>query len=189
MSEKNFWLVDEEVTVQMEMGGGDIEPIPSKTQCVAAIDEIKWDNYNDEEYYISARWNILQPAEFKGRKIFQKIKVKENDDKKRQKAIKMLAAIDFNAKGGLMASGKEPTDTMLQKSLMNKIMIIMVQVWSIKDESTDETKKGNWISAVSPKSAGTPANVVPVERTYIEADKQGLSNETYDSTDEAKLVF
>jgi hypothetical protein len=188
MSNTNFWLVDEQVTGQMEMGGGDIEPIPSKTQCVAAIDEIKWDNYNDEEY-ISARWNILQPAEFKNRKIFQKIKVKDVDDKKRQKAVKMLAAIDFNAKGGLMSSGKVPTDTLLQKSLMNKIMVIMVQVWAIKDEATGETKKGNWVSAVSPKSAGTPVNAVRVEHIYIEAEKAQLQNEIYDNTDEAELAF
>ena len=187
MNEKNFWLVDEQVTGQMEMSS-DIEPIPSKTQCVAAIDEIKWDNYNDEDY-ISARWNILQPAEFKNRKIFQKIKVKEADDKKRQKAVKMLAAIDFNAKGGLMTSGKVPTDPLLQKALMNKIMVIMVQVWAIKDEATGETKKGNWISAVSPKSSGTPANVVKVEHTYIEAEKSVFHNDTYDNTDEAELAF
>ena len=188
MNEKNFWLVDEQVTGQMEMGGSDIEPIPSKTQCVAAIDEIKWDNHNDEEY-ISARWTILQPAEFKNRKIFQKIKVKDADDKKRQKAVKMLAAIDFNAKGGLMQSGSVPTDTLLQKALMNKIMIIMVQVWAIKDEETGETKKGNWINAVSPKGAGTPTNAVKVERTYIEEEKAQLQNATYDNVDEAELAF
>lgn len=183
MENKNFWLVDEEINGTMEMGGGDIEPIPSKTQLVAAIDEIKWDNYADEEY-ISARWNILQPTEYKGRKIFQKIKVKEEDEKKRQKAIKMLSAIDFNAKGGLMQSGKVPTDTLLQKALMNKIMIIMVQVWAIEDKETGETKKGNWISAVSPRGANTPAKTIPVAQTYVAAEKQDMTDE-----DEAELAF
>ncbi len=178
MSNSNFWFVEEEVTGKMDMGGGDIEPIPSKTQCLAAIDEIKWDNYGGEEY-ISARWNILQPAEFKNRKIFQKIKVKEADDKKRQKAVKMLAAIDFNAKGNLMASGQIPTDALLQKALMNKPMVIMLQIWAIEDSATGETKKGNWISAISPRSANQPAKVIPVAREEI-----AMTDE-----EEAELMF
>lgn len=186
MSNANFWLVDEEITGKMEMGGGDIEPIPAKTQCLAAIDEIKWDSYEGDEY-ISARWNVLQPAEFKNRKIFQKIKVKEADEKKRQKAIKMLAAIDFNAKGGLMSSGQAPTDALMQKGLMNKPMIIMLQVWSLKGDD-GETKTGNWISAVSPRNANQPERVVPVvhENVYEEPTS---ANESYDDSAEAELMF
>lgn len=161
----NFWALEEEVNGEMSLQN-DIEPIPAKTQCLAAIDEIKWDTYENEEY-ISARWNILQPAEFKNRKIFQKLKVNELDVKKKTKALKMLAAIDFNAKGGLMASGKIPTDAMMQKGLMNKIMVIMVQVWAMENSQTGEMKKGNWISAVSPRSATTPERVVPTVRETI----------------------
>ena len=179
----NFWAVEEEITGTMEMGGGNIEPIPARTQCLAAIDEIKWDTYENEEY-ISARWNILQPVEFKNRKIFQKIKVNELDAKKKTKAIKMLAAIDFNAKGGLMASGQAPTDANMQKGLMNKIMIIMVQVWDMENPQTGEMKKGNWVSAVSPRSATTPERVVPVVREHI--SEPASVNESYD---EAELAF
>lgn len=161
----SFWAIEEEINGTMEMGS-EIEPIPAKTQCLAAIDEIKWDTYEGEDH-ISARWNILQPAEYKNRKIFQKLKVNEPDVEKRTKAKKMLAAIDFNAKGGLMASGKEPTDAMMQKGLMNKIMVIMVQIWKMQDQKTGEMRQGNWISAVSPRSATTPERVVPVVRETI----------------------
>lgn len=191
MENKSFWMIEEEVTGKMEMGS-EIEPIPSKTQCLAAIDEIKWDSYEGDEY-ISARWNVLQPAEFKNRKIFQKIKVKEADEKKRHKAIKMLAAIDFNAKGGLMTSGKEPTDALMQKGLMNKPMIIMLQIWAMENTQTGETKKGNWVSAVSPRNANQPERVVPIvhENVY---EEPASANKSYSAApvidvDEDEIPF
>jgi len=191
MSNTNFWNIEEEITGSMEMGS-EIEPIPSKTQCLAAIDEIKWDSYEGEEY-ISARWNVLQPSEFKNRKIFQKIKVKEADEKKRHKAIKMLAAIDFNAKGGLMTSGKEPTDALMQKGLMNKPMIIMLQIWAIENTQTGETKRGNWVSAVSPRNANHPESVIPLayENIYEAPVSANASYAAAPMTDEeeAELVF
>lgn len=188
MSTANFWLVGEEVSGTMEMRGGDIVPIPSKTQCLAAIDESKWDIYNDEEY-ISLRWNVLAPSEYKNRKIFQKIKVQEADEKKRQKAIKMLAAIDFNAKGGLMSIGKTPTNESMQKALMNKPMVIMLQIWAIEDKETGETKRGNWVSAVSPRNANQPEKVIPVAHEYV-SKKPISANISYQvEIDEADLAF
>ena len=58
----------------------------------------------------------------------------------------MLAAIDANCGGKLMASGEEPTDTSLAKALLNKPMHIKVMVWEMDD------RKGNWVSAVAPKA-------------------------------------
>ena len=163
MSSKTaFWIqptAEEELLGKFEMGGGEIEPIPAKTQVLAAIDEIKWDSYNGEEY-ISARWNIFKPDVYKNRKIFQKIKVYDENEKKAEKAKRMLMAIDHNAKGGLAASGKVPDDKMLQK-LTNKFMVIMLQVWEMENES-GETRRGNWVSAVSPRGDDEPANFIPV---------------------------
>jgi len=128
-----------------------MEPIPAKTQARAIIDEAKWDEYKGDNY-ISLSWSIIY-GEYKNRKVFQKLKVKESDDKKRDKALSMLAAIDANAGGRLVASGKEPTDMELALCLCNKPMIIRIEVWEIDD------KKGNWISAVAPvvKRSSTPA--------------------------------
>lgn len=163
----SFWAIEkntaEENLGMFEMGGGEIEPIPAKTQLLAFIDEIKWDEY-DGESYISARWSVIKPEEYKNRKIFQKLKVNQEDSKKREKAVRMLMAIDHNAKGGLLAKGKEPNSSELQKALCNKPMVVMVQIWSIEDKNTGETKKGNWISAVAPKTAGTPDRAVEVVR-------------------------
>lgn len=143
----------------MEMGGGDIEPIPAKTQVLAAPDEAKWDEYQGDEY-ISVRWNILQPKEYAGRKVFQKLRVCDNESKKADKAKRMLAAIDTNAGGKLMAKGERPTDESLTRCLVNKPMVLMLQVWEI--EKDDGTKaRGNWIGAVSPRKGAAVAEAAP----------------------------
>ena len=144
----------------MEMGGGDIEPIPAKTQVLAAPDEAKWDEYEGDEY-VSLRWSILQPKEYAGRKIFQKIRVCDSDSKKSDKATRMLAAIDTNAGGKLLASGERPTDESLTRCLVNKPMVLLLQVWEM--ERDGETKRGNWSGAVSPRQAGAakPAAAKP----------------------------
>jgi len=124
-----------------------MKPIAANTQLVAAIDEIKWDEYQGDSF-ISARWVVLD-GEFKNRKIFQKIRVKEGDKTKRDRHIKMLAAIDANAGGDLMRNGTEPGDSQLGSALSNKPMAIKLGVWEIDDKS------GNWVMAVSPVNSAS----------------------------------
>lgn len=133
-----------------------MEPIPNKTQVKAACDEAKWDEYGGDSY-ISLRWTVLAPAEYKNRKIFQKVRVMDSDSKKSDKAKRMLAAIATNAGGGLLKVQGAPTDQELQKHLLNKPMALLLAVWSIKKED-GETSTGNWVSAVSPlkKQAAQP---------------------------------
>lgn len=157
-----------------EVGGGDIEPIPADTSCLATIDEAKWGNDRENNSFISLRWSVLQPVEYKNRKVFQKLWVLDDDPrakdaaKKRDKAKQMLAAIDANAGGKLMAAAEAPTDESLGACLTNKPMVIKVMQWKIKDESTGETKVGNWIGAVSPRSkTSAPAPKVVVKDNDI----------------------
>jgi hypothetical protein len=168
----SFWNLEETSTGEFEVGGGEIAPIPADTQCLASIDEAKWDNDRDGNSYVSLRWNVLQPAEYKNRKVFQKLWVRDDDPrakdagKKRDKAIRMLGAIDQNAGGKLRAAGVEPTDESLGLALVNKPMLIKVMVWKITDEVTGENKAGNWIGAVSPRSktaAPAVAKAAPVK--------------------------
>lgn len=158
MSNSNFWLVEEDINEeligQFDMGGS-IEPIPDGTQLLAFIDEAKWDSFEGEEY-ISFRWDILKPEEYKNRKIFQKLKVKDEDDKKSSKAKRMLMAIDHNSKAGLMSTGEEPTTQLMQNKLTNRPMVIKVQIWNFND------KTGNWISSVAPKGENIPDKVIKV---------------------------
>lgn len=137
----------------MEMGGGDLPPIPANTNVLAAIDEAKIDGYEGNRF-IKLRWTILQPEQFKNRKIFQKVHAYDTDTNKRDKAIRMLAAIDANCGGKLVASGQEPNDQNLTAALLNRPMVLNLQVW----ETEDKTKSGNWVSKVSPRQqAAAPA--------------------------------
>lgn len=160
----SFWNLSDtneklNTTGNFEAGGGEIEPIPAKTQVKAACDEAKWDEYQGDEY-ISLRWSVLAPVEYKGRKIFQKVRVMDGDAKKADKAKKMLAAIAVNCGGGLLKVQGKPSDQDLQKHLLNKPMALLLQVWEVEKSDGSGTAKGNWISAVSPlaqKAAPAPA--------------------------------
>lgn len=150
----SFWNLSDtneklNTTGNFEAGGGEIEPIPAKTQVKAACDEAKWDDYQGDEY-ISLRWSVLAPVEYKGRKIFQKVRVMDGDAKKADKAKKMLAAIAVNCGGGLLKVQGKPSDQDLQKHLLNKPMALLLQVWEVEKTDGSGTAKGNWISAVSP---------------------------------------
>lgn len=159
----SFWNLSDNKPVdtsgEFETGGGSIEPIPANTDVLAVCDEAKWDSYNGDEY-ISLRWTVMKPSDFKNRKVFQKIRVMDGDPNKADKAKRMLAAIDANAGGKLVASGESPTDENLTKALTNKPMVLRVQVWELETEQ-GEKKSGNWVSRVAPKSGGQFAPAAP----------------------------
>jgi len=144
---------------EFDAGGGNMEVIPDNTSVKAIIDEAKWAKTQDEDEYISLRWTILAPEEFKNRKVFQKIWVADDKpgakdaEKTRDKAKRMLAAIDLNAGGKLLAGGKRPTDETLTGGLTNKPMVIKIMVWEMEDRATGKMNQGNWVGAVSPKSS------------------------------------
>jgi len=162
----SFWdLSDGETAAdtpkEYEVPGGNMEPIPNNSDVLAIIDEIKWTtngNESDPREYISARWSVMAPEQFKNRKVFHKIWVTDFDPNakdeaaanlKRDKNRKMLAAIDANAGGRLTKSGDTPTSDMLAMHLRDKPMVIKCMVWSMKG-NTGEVMEGNWVSAVSP---------------------------------------
>lgn len=165
----NFWdlsdgsnAADSKQTEYEIPGGGNMDPIPDGSSVLAMIDEAKWDSKDDAEY-VSLRWTVLSPDEYKNRKVFQKLWVTDDDPKaedadkaakKRDKARRMLAAIDANAGGKLTSKGGKPTDETLTGCLTNKPMIIRVAIWSVKSRETGEDITGNWVQAVAPKSAG-----------------------------------
>lgn len=151
-------LTQNQPTGEFDGGGGDFDPIPAKTQVLAAPDEAKWDCKQTEtgmDEFISVRWVIYKPDQYKGRKIFQKIRVLDPEPKKVDKAKRMLTAIDANAGGTLVKLGRKPTDADLAKALINKFMMLMLQVWKSNDKDGNPIT-GNWVSAVAPKGDGKP---------------------------------
>ena len=126
-----------------------MEPIPAKTRLLATIDEAKWDQY-EGQHYISLRWAVIDPSQYKNRKIFHKLKVEDVDSGKRDKALRMLAAIDANAGGKLQAAGIKPTSELMMMHLSSRPMFIEVEVWEMNGKS------GNWVSKVAPRAAVAP---------------------------------
>ena len=163
-----FWDLSDGATAadtgsEYEIPGGNLEPIPAGSSVLAAIDEAKWDTNKDgDASFISLRWSVLSPQEYANRKVFHKLWVSDFDPSvlntkgeqkavaKRDKARKMLAAVDANAGGKLTAKPARPTDDDLALHLTNKPMIITVMVWDDRDGNPG----GNWVCAVAPKSKG-----------------------------------
>lgn len=143
--------VTDDVEKEYDGGGGGFSIIPDKTNCLALLHSAAWKDDQKGNSYINIRWDVMQHEAFKGTVIFQKLWVEDDDPnasdpaKKRDKALRMLAAIDANAGGKLARKGKKPTDDDLAVALTNKQMMIKVMLWEI------DGKEGNWIAAVGPK--------------------------------------
>ena len=160
----SFWQTSDNAPIvatgQAEMGGGDLPPMPNGTVVVAMPTEAAWDETPQGERLIKIRWDVLE-GEFKKRVVFQKVRCADKDSKKRDKALRMLAAIDANAGGKLMALGKEPSDMDLATSLTNKPMKLKLAIWATDNETTGEKITGNWVQAVA--SMAGPAAEVPAK--------------------------
>lgn len=150
-------------TTEFDGGGGNMEPIPDGSSVLAMIDEAKWDRTKDgSAEFISLRWTIIQPDAYKNRKVFTKLWVTDDDPgaksadaaaKKRDKARRMLAAIDANAGGKLTSKPGKPSTEDLGIHLTSKPMVIRVQIWEVEDRQTGEKIRGNWVSMVAPKTS------------------------------------
>ncbi len=168
----SFWTLNDgqqaQATDTYESEGGNLEPIPANTGCIAAIEEAKWDDYEGDRY-ISLKWRIMRPKQYGNRVIFQKVKVfgtaRDKDPKATaDKAKRMLAAIDANAGGRLIKLQGEPDDTDLMSSLVGKPMAIKLQIWKMTKED-GEKATGNWVSAVAPAKNAPPVPPKPVPQT------------------------
>jgi hypothetical protein len=147
---------------QYEVPGGNLDPIPAGSSVLAIIDEAKWERKQTGEEFISLRWSVVSPDEYKNRKVFHKLWVTDLDPQakdeakgiaKRDKARRMLAAIDANAGGKLTAQEGKPSDDSMALHLCNKPMIITLMEWSMRGNDGSDMS-GNWVSAVAPKSKG-----------------------------------
>ena len=145
--------------IELEGGGGDFLPIPAGTDVKVAAEETKWDTTDRDGTFISIKWQVLAPAIYKGRKVFQKVKVLSDDKKVKDKALRMFGVIATNAGGELLKSDTKPTDDTLTKHITNKIMVLKLDVWEIdKDEDGNiipkaDRKSGNWVKGVAAKAA------------------------------------
>lgn len=170
----SFWDDGKEVIgkteeIEVSGGGGGLLPLPENTQVRIGIAEAKWETSEREGTFISLKHQVTAPACYKGRIIFQKLHVNpvdgtenlklsdEQRQKKKSKALKMLAVIDTNSGGKLLGSPDKPTDLKLQSCLVGKTMMMMVGVYEFdtKDGAKIPNRvdflRGNWVKKVAPK--------------------------------------
>lgn len=160
----SFWDLDDggnaaDTGTEYEVPAGGFGIIPDGSKVLALVDEARWDD-KDGFRYVSLRWSIIAPDDYKNWKIFHKLWVADLDPgmtdsakaaKKRDRHRRMLAAIDKNANGQLTQSQDEPTDETLATALMNVPMLIKCMIWEMDDNQRPGEKiRGNWIAAVAP---------------------------------------
>ena len=183
----SFWDLSDnssaaDTGTEYEIPGGNMEPIPDGSSVLAMVDQANWRKKDKDDpsspEYIELRWNIIEPAQYKNRKIFHKLWVTDLDpsakDKqkataKRDKARKMLAAIDANAGGKLTRNPGIPTAEQLGVALIDKPMVITLMTWEVSDSRG--TASGNWVSAVSPKSRGVDVKDAAPKRPSASASR------------------
>lgn len=170
-----------EQSTSYDAGGGDFELIPNNTALLAAISEAKWANYDNDPAYINIKWTVMLPEKYRGRILFQKIRVNHREEKKADKAKDMFVTIDTLAGGKLFKAGVEPTDASLMGALSNKAMMIQSMVWEIKTDIVDgvevdlpkeEWTSGNWIRAVESKEVAKEA----IARQQAERELEAAAN-------------
>ena len=123
----SFWNTsDGELATQnggnYEAPTGNSEPIPDNSSVKAVISNAQWKSPrgNDSVEYVELEWQIVEPAEYVNRKIWQKLFVDDFDpsvadptkaQRKTDNHKRMLAAVDANAGGKLAKKGIRPTDS------------------------------------------------------------------------------
>lgn len=166
----NFWDTSDGKAVEQKTthaSGSSFDVIPDGTNLLAVIDEAGWKaGFENNPDFISIRWTVLSPAEFKNRKIFQKVKVNDEKASTADNAKRMLMAIDQNSGGKLSKLIKEPEDDELISALVNKSMVIQMGIWEMND------KRGNWVRAVSPHSKGEAKAAEPAAALTVSPDKE-----------------
>jgi len=191
----SFWDLSDGQTAadtskEYEIPGGSMEPIPNNSDVLAIIDQAKWSNKDKDDKnspaYIELRWSVMAPEAVKGRKVFHKLWVTDFDPNakddtkakaKRDKARRMLAAIDANAGGNLTRTGEQPTDETLTLHLSNKPMVVKLMVWSMTTSDGSDIA-GNWVSAVSPSDKPLHISNEPLPKTS-QAPASGGGGGTY----------
>jgi len=167
---------------EFDGGGGKPELVPDGSSVLAHPDDVKWATDRNDNEFLNVRWRIQKPVELVNRVVFQKLWITDDDPnakdeaaaaKKRDKALKMLASIDANAGGKLARKAGRPSDDDLALALVNKAMVIRVGVYSFAGDK-GETIEGNYIQAVSPKTAelkvGETAAPAPAKRAAAPRD-------------------
>ena len=117
--------------------------IPDGTKAIAKIVRMYNVEHNGEKR-IEIDWELVD-GEFKGRHVFHKLKVFDENSNKRHKALNMLMLIYKMFK--VQPSSTEPPSDDFMKVFIGKHAGIKVQEWE------NDGKCGNWVSEVHPSQS------------------------------------
>lgn len=151
----------------------EIQPIPAGTEVLAAPDEAVWKLSKKGDEYISIRWNVLSPAQYKGRKVFMMLFIDHSSETFRNTSRGFLRAIDGNAGGHLSAAGGKPTNESMAKHLVNSQMVLQLQVEEYQGNKSNKVKR------IAPKnSAKSPAGAQnqPAVEQQTQAEKPSFDD-------------
>lgn len=171
-------------------GGGNFDALPDGSKVLAMVEDAEWKTDNDQNEFLNLKWTVLKPEEVKNRKIFQKLWIKDFDprekdeakaEKKRDRARRLFAAIDANAGGKLAKKGGIPDADAIMLALVNKPMVIRLGLWEMEDrQNPGQTISGNWVQAVSPKTAEVGLTEAKPSRSAPSGSSQRKANAAYD---------
>lgn len=193
-----FWDVEGEKiegqkNIEVEGGSSNGLPIPAGTQVKIAIDDAKWETSDRDGTFINLKYKVLAPACYKGRVVFHKLHVRCHEFKsapnnanlteeklkaKRAKALRMLATIDANSGGKLLATPSAPDDAKLQQCLVGKTMAMGLEVYEFdskdgqKIENPADYLRGNWVKSVAPKEEFKDMSKEEQEEAVAKTDEQ-----------------
>lgn len=128
--------------------------MPANTECLAYIEDVEWEEWEGVRQ-ILIKWRVQAPSVFVNRTISQRLKIL--DPEKMRQHLSMLAAIDHIAGGMIASQSAEPSNNLLARALMNKPMMITLDVYNING------KTGNWVCGVRARQNGNPTPDVRAE--------------------------
>ena len=148
----DFWG---NTTVQQEgvQTSVESEPMPEGTTVTVVLEEAKNDEYQGTE---TAKMTlVIIDGEYKKRKIFAKLKIKDDDDNKASLAKQALMWL-FKTTETTLPQGMPTDQDLMSMCMKNKPFKVKLGLWCIEKDDNGEklaiAKKGNFVRAWLPMS-------------------------------------
>jgi len=180
--------------------GGFQSLIPDGTQLHCSIAGVQWEDANRKDNkHIIITLHVTEPGAYRNFTVAHKLHVFDKLDKKRDKAIEMLATYDTLCRGALLKADKEgkaivDNNTLLARSLNGGNVLATFGVWEMEVDDKDEngmvigkrTMTGNWVRELK---AAKPVAEEKAEAVELDkkAESQGLDEPVDDYDDD--IVF
>jgi hypothetical protein len=142
--------------------------IPDGTTALARINDFKYGGYNGEKY-LQINWVLIE-GDFAGKHIFHKLRVFDNDGKKRLRALNMFMYI--HKLFGIRPAGNEaPTERELMQFTGKQAGLKIRET-----EQNEEGKQYNWVSEVHDEKGFESETAVNTVVTHVNRPKNNIAH-------------